>query len=241
MSATSAARAVAADTAPIPPRDAVLAWLAGWFGGSLLSALVFQASGHRNLADTPPAWILAAQLALWTPLIAATWYIGSRHGSGDLRRDFALRWRTIDLLGIPLGVVAQLGLLPLLYWPLDHFWPDVFGRDRLERPARDLWSGAQGFGVVLVVLVAAVGAPLVEELVYRGLLQGNLVRCLGRVTGVLLASAWFAAIHFQSAQLPGLLAAGLLFGLCALFTRRLGMAVLCHVAFNATGLALVAG
>lgn len=241
MSATSAACAVADDTAPIPPRDTVLAWLAGWFGGSLLSAFVFQASGHRKLADTPPAWILAAQLALWVPLVAATWYVGSRHGRGDLRRDYALRWRPIDLLGIPLGVVAQLGLLPLLYWPLDRWWPDVFGREQLERPARDLWSGAQGFGVVLVVLVAAVGAPVVEELVYRGLLQTNLVRCVGRVAGLLLASAWFAAIHFQSAQMPGLFAVGLLFGSCALYTRRLGMPVLCHLAFNATGLALVAG
>ena len=113
----SSTTAAPVSTAPIPIRDAVLAWIAGWFGGSLLSTVVFQASGAKSIAETPAGWILAAQVALWLPMVAATWYVGSRHGRGDLRRDYALTFRPIDLVGIPLGAAVQLLALPLVYWP----------------------------------------------------------------------------------------------------------------------------
>ena len=229
-----------ASVAPIPLRDAVLALAGSWFLGSILSSIVAQSSGHTKIADTPAGWILLAQLALWAPMVAAAWYVGSRHGTGNLVRDYSYRVRPIDLAGIPLGAAVQLGVLPLLYWPLGHAWPDTFGRSHLEKPARDLWNNAHGLGVLAIVFVAVVGAPLVEELMYRGLLQGAFVRCTDRITGLLIVGVWFAAIHFQPVQMPGLLLIGLVLGVVALRTGRLGMAVLTHMAFNATGLVLVA-
>ena len=55
-----------------------------------------------------------------------------------------------------------------------------------------------------------------------------------------IAAAWFALIHFQPVEYPGLFAAGLVFGGCFLLTGRLGTSVVAHLAFNAAGLALVA-
>lgn len=229
-----------AAAAPIPIRDAVVAWAGSWLLGSVLSAAVAQSSGHTTLAETPAGWVLLAQLALWAPMVGAAWYVGSRHGTGSLVRDYAYRFRPLDLVGVPIGVVTQLAVLPLVYWPLGHAWPDTFGRSHLEKPARDLWNTGHGIGVLAIVFVAVIGAPLVEELMYRGLLQGAFVRCTDRVTGLLLVAVWFAAIHFQPAQMPGLFVIGLVLGIAAVRTGRLGMAVLIHLAFNATGLVLVA-
>jgi membrane protease YdiL (CAAX protease family) len=93
---------------------------------------------------------------------------------------------------------------------------------------------------VLLVLVVVVGAPLVEEIVYRGLLQRSLAGRFGRSAAWVLGAALFAGIHLQAVELPGLLVAGLVFGAGLLLTGRLGASVLAHVAFNAAGLALVA-
>jgi membrane protease YdiL (CAAX protease family) len=41
-------------------------------------------------------------------------------------------------------------------------------------------------------------------------------------------------------EIPGLFVVGLVLGACALFTLRLGLGVVSHMAFNATGLVLVA-
>ncbi|MFM2072924.1 MAG: hypothetical protein RLZZ623_3188, partial [Actinomycetota bacterium] len=82
--------------------------------------------------------------------------------------------------------------------------------------------------------------PFVEELLYRGLLQGAFVRRVNEVLAVVIVAIWFAFIHFRPIEYPGLLVIGLVLGTCALVTRRLGMGIMAHAAFNATGLIWVA-
>jgi membrane protease YdiL (CAAX protease family) len=55
-----------------------------------------------------------------------------------------------------------------------------------------------------------------------------------------MVAVWFAIVHFQPVETPGLFLVGLILGACALRTRRLGMNVFAHMAFNATGLLVVA-
>ncbi|MCU0260549.1 MAG: CPBP family intramembrane metalloprotease, partial [Ilumatobacteraceae bacterium] len=142
-----------------------------------------------------------------------------------------------DLVGVPIGVLAQLVLVPVVYVPLRAVWPDTFSERALEETARDLIDRATGGSAVLLVLMVVVGAPIVEELVYRGLLQGSLARRINEPLALLVASGWFALIHFRPVEYPGLFVAGLVFGGCFLVTGRLGTAIVAHVAFNAAGLA----
>ena len=159
---------------------------------------------------------------------------------------FGLSFRTVDLLGIPLGVAVQVAVLPLVYWPLRAAWPDTFNDDKVQQRARDLWQHAHGAGLLLLILVVVIGAPVIEELVYRGLLQGAFERraatasIASRLAAVGVVAVWFAVIHFQPVETPGLFVVGLAFGLATWFTRRLGMGVCAHMAFNATGLVMVA-
>ncbi len=81
---------------------------------------------------------------------------------------------------------------------------------------------------------------MVEELVYRGLLQGAVVRRINDAVAVVVVAAFFALIHFRWVEFPGLFVFGLILGVCALRTGRLGMGIFAHMAFNATGLMLVA-
>jgi hypothetical protein len=92
--------------------------------------------------------------------------------------------------------------------------------------------------MVLLVLMVCVCAPIVEELVYRGLLQGSFSARFNQVPAWLAASAIFALIHFRPVEYPGLFVIGLVCGYCAMSTGRLGMAVACHVGFNVSGLLL---
>ncbi len=105
---------------------------------------------------------------------------------------------------------------------------------------RDLYDQAHGGWLVGLVAIVVIGAPFVEELVYRGLLQGAVVRRVNDTVGVVAVAAFFALIHFRWVELPGLFVFGLILGICALRTGRLGMSILAHMAFNATGLMLVA-
>jgi membrane protease YdiL (CAAX protease family) len=220
--------------------DATIAWFGAWLVGNLVGSAVVAAEGSGSASDAPVWVTLVSAVVLWVPFIAVLYGLSRRSGTGRLDRDFGLRFAPVDLIGVPIGVLAQLVLVRLIYLPLQHWWPGTFDDHKVEQNARDLYHRADGAWIVLLFLVVAVGAPLVEELVYRGLLQGAFVRRLNDTVAVVLVAAWFAVVHFRAIEYPGLFAFGLVLGVCALRTRRLGMGILAHVAFNVTGLALVA-
>jgi CAAX protease family protein len=234
---------------PLPDTDrqislpvAGLTWLVGWLAGNILGSAVLASSGYADtdLGDRP-AWLaISMSVALWVPQLAALVVVSRRYASGDPARDYSLRFQPIDVLGVPIGVVSQVGLLALVYWPLQSLWPDTFADRELEQNARDLYDSATGGWVVVLVLVIVVGAPVVEELVYRGLLQGAARRQLNDVVAVVVVAAFFALIHFRPVEYPGLFVFGLVLGICACVTNRLGMSIAAHAAFNATALIMVA-
>lgn len=221
---------------------AAATWAVCWFMGSVAGQAVLGAvSPESGSATTAPIGaVVAAAVALWSTLVAGLVWVSRTRGTGSLTTDYGLRFAPIDLLGIPIGVACQLLLLRLVYWPLRSIWPATFDENRVEQSARDLFDRAHGAWMIALVLMVTVGAPLVEELVYRGLLQGSIARRLPGWVAVVTVAAWFALIHFRPVEYPGLFAFGLVLGASALLTRRLGLGVMAHCAFNATAVVWVA-
>jgi membrane protease YdiL (CAAX protease family) len=216
----------------------MVTWVASWLAGQLLFQLVAAVAGESGDVEMLPIPTLAlAVVATWIAYLAGLWWASEHHGTGDPRVDYSLTADVSDLIGVPIGVLAQLVLVPLVYLPLRAVWPDTFSESALEETARDLIDRASGGSAVLLVAMVVVGAPVVEELVYRGLLQGSFARRISEPLALLAASAWFAVIHFRPVEYPGLFVAGLVFGACFMVTGRLATAVVAHVAFNAAGLA----
>ena len=216
-------------------------WLAAWLAGNVIGAVVVLASGHGDTDPLEmPTWVVSASAAsLWIPALVALVLVSRVRGTGSWARDFGLRARWIDLLGLPIGVASQLVLVPLVTLPFTRLFPDSFSAERVEERARGLADMASGPWIVLLALVVVVGAPIVEELVYRGFIQLGLAPRIGAAASLLVAAAWFTLVHLSPPEFPGLFAFSLVLGLCAARTGRLGMAVAAHVAFNATGLLLV--
>jgi membrane protease YdiL (CAAX protease family) len=217
---------------------ALLTWLAAWLLGQVVALIVYSAGGYNDV-DEVPIWVLfVSQLLVWGIFLVAMALASRREGSGDFVADYQVRARAVDVLGLPVGVLTQLVLVPLVYLPLERIWEDVFTEERLTETAKDLVDRASGGSMVLLVLMVCLGAPIVEELVYRGLLQGSFAARFNHVVAWLAASGLFALIHFRPVEYPGLLVVGLVCGFCALATGRLGMAIACHIGFNVTGLLL---
>jgi membrane protease YdiL (CAAX protease family) len=228
-----------ASPARLEPRDTLPIVAVAWFLGVSAASLVL-AVAHGSAAGDPTIAALGASLvALWAVHVGASILASHRFGSGDVLADFGMRAAPIDLVGVPLGVAAQLVLVPVVYAPLRSVWPDTFSEDRLEETARDLVDRASGGSTLLLFVLVAVGAPLVEELFYRGLLQRPLLGRWPTPIAIVFVAAVFAAIHFRPVEFVGLFVVGLVFGVCAWATDRLGLAVVSHVAFNVTGLLLV--
>ncbi len=102
---------------------------------------------------------------------------------------------------------------------------------------------AGGLPLALVALLAVVVAPLVEEVIFRGVLFRALADRINLPVGLVLSSAVFALIHIevvlsQPFALVGLFTVGFLLALAYYLTGNLMVAVLGHAVFNAISLGL---
>jgi membrane protease YdiL (CAAX protease family) len=199
--------------------------------GAAAGRIASQLAGDGTLTapQLTPIWLLTLlQVPLWIGMLGAVVYAG-RKGGG--LADFGLRMEPRDVpVGLVVGFLAQVVIVPLVYWPLLKLLdePDV------SAAARSLTDRAHGFGVVLLVVLTVIGAPIVEELFFRGLLLRSLERRLRPVLAIAVSSLIFASVHFQALQLLALAIFGVIAGTLAHRAGRLGPAIWAHVAFNAT-------
>lgn len=223
---------MAPDEPRFTPGVALGAWLAAFLFANIGGVLLLGLTGYSGTKlEDLPLWVIAIlQVPLWIGLAGGAWVVSRRWGTGHLDRDYGLVVRPNDLLGVPIGIVTQLVFVPLLYkvlWFVDT--------SSLSEPAQNLTEKARGgFGAILLVLLVVVGAPVIEELFFRGLLLRSISSRWSDGVAVVGSAGLFAASHFQPLQLPALLLFGLVAGYCAVRTGRLGLSIFVHVGFNAT-------
>lgn len=173
--------------------------------------------------------IALGQVALWTGLLGAPLWASRRKGTGRLATDFGLVVRARDAVsGIPTGIAAQIVLVPLVYLPFRSF----VDTKKLDAPARDLADKAHGLSFLVLAIVLVVGAPIVEELFFRGLLMRAIARRFGDGWALAGSSVGFGLAHLEGLQFPALVAVGVVFGVLAQRSGRLGPPIWAHAAFN---------
>jgi len=199
-----------------------------WLLTILLSPVVFAATGASE-GDIPLTTVALLQIPFDGAMFAVAIWASVTKGNGPVI-DFGFTAKLRDVWGIAVGLVTQWAAL-LLYVPL--FWLDVTSSDDVSKPARDLTDKAQDAkGVVLLVLIVVVAAPIVEELFFRGLVLRSLEHRYGQTWAIVGSSAIFAAVHLEPLQFPALFLFGLVAAILATRTGRLGPGIWAHFAFN---------
>lgn len=196
------------------------------------------ASGQSfAISIPPPLWLTALmQIPLWLGLGAGPIWFAVKKGKGVVA-DLGLRMKRTDVpLGLVIGVASQLILVPLVYLALRP----LLGENDVSAAARELTDRATDpLSIVLVFLIVGIGAPLAEEIYFRGMAQRIFGRRLGPWPAIFAAAAFFAATHLQPLQFPALLLFGVVLGVLAWRTGRIGPSIWAHIGFNvvaATGL-----
>jgi membrane protease YdiL (CAAX protease family) len=221
--------------------DAALGWVLAQVGGAIAAAIVLALNDDiTDFEDLSLAWVAVAQLGLWFGMLGVPLVASKLKGHGPVQ-DYGLRSEGWDApLGFAAGLLTQLLLIPLLYGPI--FWLTDLDSSDLEDPARGLTDRAtDSFGVTMLILIVGIGAPIVEEIFYRGLLQRSLERRFGVWPGILGSALLFGLSHFQLLQLPALVLFGIVLGLLAHRTGRLAAPIAAHIVFNMTTVLFLVG
>lgn len=219
---------------------ATRAWFAAFLLGNLVSIVAVSIVGYADSdANDWPTWVVALSVV---PMWVFFMVLMPRLAEAPTTDLVAIRswFRSSDVLvGVPAGVASQLILVNLVNWPLSRLFPDTFSFDEVSKRAEGMTSSAAGGWLVVLFIIVVIGAPFVEEYVYRGTLQPAIVARFGPVIGVIGTAVLFAAIHLQPIEFPGLFAFALVLGVARHRSGTLGLPIIAHMAFNATGLALV--
>lgn len=98
----------------------------------------------------------------------------------------------------------------------------------------------QKFGIVSIVAVLAqvVAAPVVEEVIFRGLMLSRLRKGMPTIVAALISSVVFGLIHGQILWMAYAFVLGLIFAMVAIKTGSILSTILLHAVFNGAGVIL---
>jgi membrane protease YdiL (CAAX protease family) len=222
-------------------------WLLGT-GGAQIAAV--QVVGRP--ADPPePAQMLALQTATYAGWLPALGYIFFRAatavegGVGAFGLSLRDAGRTLRTGLGTLVFIIPASFLTLQVCAAAMRWMGFEMPAVAHQGLNDILASPLAIRLAFIV-VAAVVAPLVEEIAFRGMLQtairqGGLVP--GRWSGILIVSVLFTAIHLPAlttvAALPGLFVLAVGLGYAYEKTGSLWPPIVIHAVFNGLNLAAV--
>jgi len=211
--------------------EVVVVFFSGAFASIFVAAGVV-AAGLDPLEPIPFSLVFGAQ---GVASFAMMWYLSRTRGSGSLAADTGLVISGSDWWGVPAGagmglqIAIALVTAPIIVW----VWPDGAPSQSVAEVAA---SSETLVEQLLVLVVVAVGAPIIEEMIFRGMLLSILARSLNRWPAILVSAAIFAAIHLFDpnaiAVIPGLFLLGIVLGWVAMRRGDLSLAIAMHSGIN---------
>jgi len=201
-------------------------------GGLVITLLMAIPLAGRSNATVLLAFVAYPLLLAWAVFLARRHGVSlSRLAGGPPPPD-----QTIAILAlVPALVALDVGSIWLVYTPVSWVSPDSV-RGWLERMEKLTPSDLAGTRKLLFMAGAVLLAPVVEELIFRGLLLHRWALKWGRMRGLVATSVAFALLH-PSPVNAFLLGFG--FGLIYLSTGSLWLTIAAHSLNNFIALELL--
>jgi membrane protease YdiL (CAAX protease family) len=204
--------------------------LLGGFGGWLGSTRVEEDSIDRL------AWMYSGAMIAQIPIVIAYAVFRSRFGSRNIVPSTFIAFVVFVPMTLAVAAIAHLVFVRAGIEPASEL-----GHVTLLQLSTEPW----GKSAWVVVLCATVGAGIIEEVMYRGLILPSLSTIIGGNTvwkAIIITSILFSAMHWGSVQPSALLGLFVFsIGLCWARVKSGGVVApaVIHIVFNAINIAFV--
>lgn len=195
-----------------------------WITFSIVASVIAAAFGDpEGLAD----WSILLGITLpWLGLAGWPWLVAKLKGNGAVI-DFGLTFRASDLTwGLIYGVAAL-----FLATIIGVITTVIFGE--FNSAAAEVAEGMSFVPLLIFAVLVGIGAPIAEEIGFRGLLFGALAkRGLAPWLTILLSAAAFSVFHFEPVRIPLLLGTGLILGIARYHRQSTTVPIVAHMVNN---------
>ena len=180
----------------------------------------------------PTIWGLV--LASLIMLVSLWFYLRKADRVASIKLD---RWSRLSAANtIGLAVFAIGAGLAFNYAYATYIVPDVEMQATLNALLKAIPETLPN--TVLLFVAIAIIAPVLEEVLFRGLLQNSLAHRMPTWAAILIASAIFGAAHLDLTAFAPLMAMGIAFGFLYYKTGSLRVNIAMHVVNNAAAILL---
>jgi membrane protease YdiL (CAAX protease family) len=209
--------------------DIITVFFGGIVGSIIVTAAIVLA-GVDPLAPLPFSLIFGGQAVA---SFAVMWVLSQARGSGSLAADVGLIVRGSDWWGVPAGMLLQV-IIALITTPF-IIW--LFPDGPPEQGVAEIAGQSKSVIDQLAVFISvAVAAPLVEEMLFRGMLLSWLVRRMSNTFAIIVSAAVFAVVHLVDpnaiALIPGLFLLGVVLAWVATKKGDLSLPIALHSGIN---------
>lgn len=204
--------------------DYLLTWALWLFFGVVAYGITSAINGDSQ--EPTNIGILLGMTLPWVGLAGWPLLVARLRGNGPVI-DYGLRVKASDIgWGVGFGILALLcgGLVGI-------FTQALFGEftSSAAEVSQDLSTAA----LIAFALLVVIGAPIVEELAFRGLLFGSLVkRGFGPWIAIVLSALAFSVFHFEPVRIGVLFAIGLVLGFARYYRGNTTTAIVAHMTNN---------
>jgi len=141
------------------------------------------------------------------------------------------------LISIPIAM-AMLGLVNLYMLGFEYLseqYPLL--KNTLDEYIRNASIAQTSTGIESVGYYIGIGIliPIIEELIFRGIILGEFLSTMNADIAVFLSALVFGTMHMQPVQIGYALVCGLILGYAYLYSNSLYLSIIIHILFNLVG------
>lgn len=135
----------------------------------------------------------------------------------------------INFTGIILAVGCSILFYLLLDKCLDPIFESIFPQS--EQDYQEMMQSLIASPVTSLIQVCVL-APIIEEILMRGVVLGGLKNTYGSLAALLISAAFFALLHFNMVQTLSAFVCGVVLGLLYIKTSSIFCCMLAHCGYN---------
>ena len=191
------------------------------YNGSNLDQISLQYMTDHPVEYTVLSWLLIMTIVVIVAMVT----------KGHMLKDMSVHWLSLPdfLISIVVGlgvVFAMNGVLILFgeatQYSIDYIPEEIF----------------KSYELTYLVLVAGVITPIFEEIFFRGLLMGRLLKGFGTTAAVVISALIFSLSHLNIVQSIFVLPIGILCGVLVVQTGSVFAGIWLHIVYNVVNIYL---
>lgn len=166
-------------------------------------------------------------------------FIRSRNSSWDVA--FGMNWRSLRHAAAQ-GLIGYVGIVPVVFTisMIYQLFLYAAGYPVTLQDVVEIFLEPQSpWSLFSLMVLAVVVAPLVEEMLFRGILLPVLLKKVGLGTAVVISSILFAGIHQHLPSLAPLFVLSVVLSLLYVYSGSLWSSIILHAVFNGISICIL--